>query len=142
MIKQALRKLLAATPAVVAKIGTYNFGTVEPAIFTTSAVPEDAENICVIISESSGNYFDVRYGKGGRIYLDVDVWADRNTNATELSNAAWAVWDSIHRKRLTAYLPSGYSDVTLYADPPQQTEDREGFNGYSIRVEFTFLKEL
>lgn len=106
MIAEALRKFLAATPAVAGSLATYVFDDevgAEPAIFTTS-IPEDAGCPCAYIHIVGGTEFGARAFRGSVVHADVSIFDDQLQNSVRLDALARAVWRALDRGDLTPYL--------------------------------------
>lgn len=134
MIKEAIRNRLLGDAAIIAAVGEFEFstGSLDPAIFTTQAVPKDCESVSIIISEASGDRFGCRGNRGGDSHARVRVYGDRVMSDKDLWDLAYMVWRRLDRCTLTY---TGYENVGVMADPPVELgDDPDGFPGWMIDV--------
>jgi len=138
-VKKGIRDKLNGNSTVTSKLASYDFGTGDsPAIFTTQVFPERTQYPAVIIRDVVSAFFGVRANRGSEVFIDVDVYGDREHSDLELINAADAVWDALDRQEITV---SGYHNCMVLADSPVEVKDDEGFIGYVIRCRVVMLSE-
>jgi hypothetical protein len=138
-LKPALRNLLLASTAVTSRCALFDFGGVtQAAIFTGQVFPERTEYPAIIISQVSTSWGGVRGYRGGEVFVDVNVYGDKLHSDTALSDLASAVWDAIDRQSIEV---GEYKSYGMFADPPVEQADVDGFNGYVIRLRIIMVAE-
>jgi len=138
-IVEALHDQIVATPAIAAVLATYDFGAgAAPAVFTGQGfVPHDAELPAIVITEVGGVPFETRGRKGMEQTFDLMVWGDKRRSLEGLRALATAVYFEMHHVDLAV---DGYGVAGVYAAPPQQTTDPEGFPGFRVPLMVRVLK--
>lgn len=138
-LKAAIRNLLLASSAVTTRCATYDFGgTTQAAIFTGQVFPELTAYPAIIISQVSTTWGGVRGYRGGEVFLDVFVYDDKTHSDLVLAELSSAIWDALDRKNITV---GSYYSYGMFADPPVEQRDIDGFSGYLIRLRVIMVAE-
>jgi hypothetical protein len=134
---------LIATPAITAKLNTYQLGTgaaKSPSIFTSFEEPADALGPYIrlsVPSSAGGVNSEDRGHIGGLSIVDVVVYDEKSRSSKKLRETAQLIWETLHRARPT---DENY-EMFILATPPAQLPDPEGFPGYVVSCEVT-IREL
>jgi hypothetical protein len=139
MILEAIRDVLLADSTVTDSLATHDFGDGgSPAIFTVDPIPETADHPAIILTMAGGIPWGTRAQKGTEIDVDARVYDDKLESSQRIRDIAWRMWEVINRANLSV---EGYSEVGVYADPPVQAPDPDGFPGLRVTSTIRILEE-
>lgn len=136
MISTAIRSKLMQNLVLQPLISTYNFGTIEQAIFTTSSLPQNATLPAILITELGGTNWGTRGSRGLNCRIQIRLFGDRYNNHN-LNQAAWEIYDSLDRADLTI---AGYDLITCNCEAPQFIEDETGSPGYILFADVSIIE--
>lgn len=139
MIEACIAKGLLADADVTGKLGKYKD---TPSIFRKSVVPPKAEYPAILVVPVTGRDFGTRDQIGGSVQIDVKLFHNRDQkNDKEMRELALAIWQKIDRDDDfdDIFDEAGFESCGLYADPPIDLHDEDGFPGFLIRVRADIL---
>lgn len=148
MIPETLAKFMLAdtnVPPCTEGLATFDFGDGEvPAVFTTEGgIPEGAAYPAVHIAQVSGSSFGTRDKRGAAVVCRVSVYGVREPGS-QVEAIARRIQRKLDRADIGPTLRAAgnaYGVWGCLAAWPVQTQDEQGFTGYTVAVNVRLLEQ-